>query len=117
MTFPHDVVRRAAEIIGTQGPTPTSPGAVGSDGKLRLCAAAALAAAGLELRGGAVARAALETEIASDLADKDVLERAFLKLGWTREACKERLIFNDDCNPFERQERVLAMLEMLAFDA
>lgn len=111
--LPADVVERAIRIIQTQGPTPTSPAERGQDGVPTLCAAAALAAAGLEAAGQPDRRHQLEEELVASKSSEPI-RGVFKELGWPLGLCNSTLIINDSLPPSERREGVTRYLQKLS---
>jgi hypothetical protein len=111
--LPADVVERAIQIIETQGPTPVSPAERGQDGVTNLCAAAALAAAGLEVSGRPDRRHELEEELVASKSS-EAIRGIFRELGWPMVLCNQTLVMNDSLSQSERREAVTRYLQGLA---
>jgi len=79
-TIPTRILHAAGTLIRDQARTPVSPCAV-AHGELTLCAAAAVAAVGLEQKRGPSARRAFE-EAVQEASGMDVVRRAFDELGY-----------------------------------
>ena len=113
MVYPErSAFTRAAEIIRSQGFTPKSPCSVDEQGSLHLCAAAALAAAGLELHKGVAARSQFEEKI-GQLRQSKIVHDAFDELGWDRVVC-DRVFQKNDL--FSDASRTTAVLGMFSSD-
>lgn len=100
---------RAVEIIRAQGYTPMSPCSVDEQGNLHLCAAAAVAAAGLQLYLGEEARLDFEQSLAES-HEMAMVEKAFERLGWDKSICNQVLQRNNSFHDAERTSRVAQML-------
>lgn len=101
-----DVIEQAISLIGQQESTPESPGALTADGQVTYCAAAALAAASLQLRGMSNRFKELSDETRqSDFADS--IREVFVEQGWSLSLCNEIMIENDAFVPHERSQRVI----------
>lgn len=103
------VLMRAMDIYSTQFESPVSPGSADESGHVSLCAAAAIAAAGIEARYGAVGRQQFESAVVSSAA-KDVLFKTFEELGWDAGVCARTVGYNDACPTEVRRESVLGFL-------
>ena len=111
--IPTNAFSIAIERLKTQGPTPISPCSENGDGRLLLCAAAAVAAAGFEMSGGRDGREAFE----SDLREKPEggrVQAAFRQLGWPIRTCKLIFHYNDSLPAATRQNGVIEYLTSLA---
>ena len=101
-----DVVEQAIRLIVQQEFTPESPGALTADGQVTYCAAAAIAAASLQLRGMPKRLKEFSNEIMnSDFADS--IREVFAEQGWPLSLCNEIMIENDAFTPHERSQRVI----------
>lgn len=103
----------AAERILRQAETPVSPCSVDETGKISLCAAAAVAAGGLELSKGRNARIAFERDLAAS-GMRELVYVVFGELGWGTETCSQKMRFNDIQPPDARRTRVLEYLQNFA---
>ena len=110
--LPADVVDRAVCLIAQQGTTPESPGSKTPDGRVTLCASAALAVAGLEIRGDFDRVEELREGIANP-GSKDGIRRVFVEQGWSSELCDRVMIFNNRLPPRERTRGVVEYLHTL----
>ena len=84
--LPADVVDRAVCLIAQQETTPESPGSKIPDGRVTLCAGAALAVAGLEIQGDFDRAEELREGIVSS-GSKDGIRRVFVEQGWSSGLC------------------------------
>ncbi len=112
-TLPRNVVQQAIQTIKTQGPTPITPGEMRSDGGVALCAAAALAAAGLKHARLPERLKQFEEEIVA-AKSKDSIRRVFAELGWPVALCERSMAKNDGFASTVRREGVLQYLQSLA---
>lgn len=103
------VLMRAMDIYSTQLESPVSPGRADEHGQVSLCAAAAIAAAGVEMCHGAADRRRFESAVVNS-ASKDVLFKTFEGLGWDAGVCARTVGFNDACPTDVRRESVLRFL-------
>lgn len=110
--LPTRVVEEAMQIIRTQGPTPDSPAERKPDGGIALCAAAALASAGLRLEGSAERRQRFEEELLI-LKSTDPIREVFKELGWSVEVCNKAVIASDSFARSVRRESVLEYFRRL----
>ena len=110
--LPADVVARAARLIAEQETTPESPGSKTPDGRVTLCAGAALAVAGLEIQGDFDRAGELREGIASSNAEDDI-RRVFVEQGWSLELCDRIRILNNRFPPRERTRGVVEYLHTL----
>jgi hypothetical protein len=111
---PRDILSRAAAILAAQPSVPPSPGQA-VDGRLLLCAGAALAAAGLDAADPA-RRAAFNAGVAG--ADgMGVLYGAIGSLGWDEDFCHGMIRDNDRTPLSERKAAMLARLRAAMADA
>jgi hypothetical protein len=109
--LPADVLERAIYIIRTQGPTPSSPGER-RDGGVALCAAAAIASAGLELAGLHQRRAEFEEGLVASKST-DPIRQVFEEFGWSVGLCNRTVASNDEFDPRVREESVVKFLRGL----
>ena len=109
-------IGRAIDLIQDQGPTPLSPGLRTSDGTVRLCAGAALAAAGLEARQKTGELSDLRETISAS-SDSECIRIIFSDLGWSRELCDSVILTNDTLEESERDSGVVKFLQSLHSDA
>ena len=110
--LPTGVVNKAIGIIETQGPTPLSPGVRKHDGGVALCAAAALAHAGLEVSG----RPQRITEFHEEILrakSAEPIRKVFGELGWSTEICDRAVYKNDSLRGAARQAGVIGYLKLL----
>lgn len=107
--IPPAVLERAASTIANQPILPLSPAETEGD-TLNMCAAACLADAGYRLLVSDE-RAENFIESLEHTASKSVVEEAFAVLGWSREACRQAMKFNDSLSPTDRKSRVLNLFE------
>ena len=110
--LPAEVVDRAVRLIARQGATPTSPGTRTADGGVALCAGAALAVAGLEIRGEAGEAEAFRDRIAESGSTDDIRE-VFAEQGWPAAECDAAVIMNDRLSSKRRTAGVLAHFRAL----
>ena len=103
------VMRRAYEIYATQPNAPRSPGDVNDSGVVSFCAAAAIAAAGIEIFGNAAERERFATAIAES-GSSDELFTVFRRFGWDAQVCATTVGLNDALPSHERRKRVLDFL-------
>lgn len=104
------VLVRAADIYSSQPEAPKSPGSVDADGRVSLCAAAAVAAAGVEIHDGTFERRRFEHAVV-DSDSTEVLVKTFERLGWSADVCARTVGFNDACPTVLRRQAVLWLLE------
>lgn len=110
--LPPAVWRLAASTLANQATVPLSPAQIEGD-TLNMCAAACLADAGYRL---------LESDEKADdfvvflknAPSKVVIEDAFSTLGWSREACRQAMFFNDSLSSADRKRGVLELFESFA---
>ena len=101
-----DVIEQAIRLIKRQESTPESPGVVTADGQVTYCAAGALAAASLQIRGMPNRFNKLSDEIrTSDFSD--MIREVFMEQGWLVDLCNEVMVQNDAFAPHERSQRVI----------
>ena len=110
--LPADVVNRAIRLIVQQETTPESPGSRTPDGRVTLCAGAALAVAGLEIQGDFHRAGELREGITSSGAE-DHIRRVFVEQGWSSELCDRIRILNDTFSMRERTQGVVEYLHAL----
>ena len=110
--LPVEAIDRAAGLIAQQDATPKSPGVKTADGGVALCAAAALAVAGLEIRGKVDEAETLRERIAESGSVDDV-RKVFAEHDWSAETCEAVLIANDRLPPERRTAGVLAHFRAL----
>ena len=110
--LPAPVVDRAIRLIARQEITPESPGSKTPDGRVTLCAGAALAVAGLEIRGDFERAGELREGIDGPGAE-DGIRRVFVELGWSSDLCDRVLLFNNRLPPEERTQGVMEHLDTL----
>jgi hypothetical protein len=101
-----EVFAVASQIVRSQRGMPVSPCDFDNGGTLRLCAAAALASAGLACTRGPEARTRFEGELARTLR-KETVREAFAELGWSVVDCNRRMRQNDGCSAAERTNSAL----------
>lgn len=111
--LPTNVVEEAIHLIRIQGPTPNSPGERRSDGGVALCAAAALACAGLKLAGLSERQGRFEEELVSS-ESADSIRKVFMELGWSIELCDRAVMKNDHLPQSLRREGVMQYLQDLS---
>ena len=101
-----DVIELAIRLIKKQESTPESPGAMTADGQVTYCAAAALAAAGLQF-----ASMSNRTKVFADVTGTsgfaDTIREVFVEQGWSLNLCDEVMLLNDAFAPHERSQRVI----------
>lgn len=86
-----------------------SPCIVGDDGKVSLCAAAALAAASMELRDGENGRHIFEQRLAST-GDRQLVRNVFAESDLPPQLCEAVFAKNDSAPDEKRREVVLSTL-------
>ena len=104
--LPGAVVDRATHLIAWQEITPESFGSKMPDGRVTLCAGAALAVAGLELLG-CLDRAEEIREGIADPGAEDSIRKVFVEQGWTLELCDHVVLLNNLLPPEERTQGVM----------
>jgi hypothetical protein len=104
------VIERAKDILSSQPTVPLSPARL-DRGQLSLCAAAALALAGIENRFGSNAAEAFRRNAAS-ISTRE-LEMEFEKLEWGTAICAELRYCNDAASPESRLGVILSSLEQI----
>lgn len=107
MTITERNKHRAINIARNQGWLPNSPGAIDKNGKYAYCAAACVAVAYLEDRGGKFVDEFTRQLVSTN--DKNIVQNVFEQSGFSRADCKEIMDIND-ASPL--QER-LSMMENL----
>lgn len=110
--LPTDVVDRAVGLIAQQEITPESPGLKTPDGRVTLCAGAALAVAGLEVRGNLDRAGELREGIDGPGAG-DGIRRVFVEQGWSADLCDRIRVLNNRLPPEERTQGVMEYLHTL----
>lgn len=101
-----DVIEQAVRLIKQQEATPESPGALTAEGQVTYCAAGALAAASLQLRGLSNRFNEFSGDIrTSDFSD--IIRDVFMEQGWLLDLCHEVMVLNDAFAPHERSQRVI----------
>lgn len=111
--LPQDAVKVAIRIIEQQGATPVSPGEW-RDGKIALCAGAALAAAGLTCTGQHERRSQFELQLLNSSKSTEPIRQTFRELGWSLDLCSLSIIANDSFVDSARRDGVLHFLHALA---
>ena len=111
--LPARVLARAIEVIRTQGKTPASPGEKKIGGGVTLCAAAALAHAGLEIAGDTSRLNRFEAEIVTSKSS-DSIRTVFQELGWSVELCDHAVAKNDSLQSSQRSAGVIQYLQELS---
>lgn len=106
------VAARAAALIEGQETTPRSPGRIMPDGRVALCAGAALAVAGLEAQGKTKESGDLRDRIARSGSSEDI-RRVFVEQNWPLDLCDSMMILNDSLRPEERTQGILKRLDAL----
>jgi hypothetical protein len=114
--LPQDALVEAIRIIKEQGATPTSPGEL-RNGRMILCAGAALAAAGLSVTGRHNRRKEFELELVAASKSKSVLpiRQVFMELGWSMDTCDQSIINNDRFADSVRQDGVIQLFQRLIY--
>jgi len=112
-TLPSNVLRHAQRIVMAQDSTPVSPCAADNKGNVVLCAAAAVAAAALEIRSGSQERHLFEKELATS-GDSGRVRDVFTSFGWSTELCNILMRQNDSFSDRRRTELVSGLLESMA---
>ena len=110
--LPAAVVDRAVRLVAQQEMTPESPGSKTPDGRVTLCAGAALAVAGLEDQGDFDRAGELREGIASPGAGEGI-RRIFVEQGWSSDLCDHIMILNNRLPPRERTRGVVEYLHTL----
>lgn len=103
------VMRRAHEIYAAQPHAPVSPGDVDDRGRVSFCAAAAIAAAGIEIFEGSAEKQRFATSI-TESGSSDELFTTFERFGWDAQFCAATVGFNDATPSHERRRRILDFL-------
>ena len=112
--LPAAVVDRAIHLIGRQEFTPESFGSTTPDGRVTLCAAAAVAVAGLELHG-CLDRAEELREGITGSGAQDGIRKVFVEQGWSSDLCDHIVIVNFRFPPEERTQGVMEYLHTLRY--
>ena len=112
--LPAAVVNRAIGLIARQEITPESPGSKTPDGRVTLCASAALAVAGLESQGDFDRAGELREGIDGPGAENGI-RRVFVELGWSSDLCDRVLHLNNLLPPEERTQGVMEYLHTLRY--
>lgn len=110
--IPESVIDSAMQILSNQPYVPKSPVERNNDGKVNFCLAAAVAKAGFQVMESESKAKAFEDELV-ETQSKEVLEQAFVRLGWGVEPCRAKLALNDSTSPSIRKSAVLHYLECL----
>ena len=110
--LPSAVVDRAVGLIVRQEVTPESPGLKTPDGRVTLCAGAAVAVAGLEARGDFDRAGELREGIDGPGAE-DGIRRVFVEQGWSVDLCDRIRVLNNQLSPSERTQGVMEYLHTL----
>ena len=110
--LPAAVVDRAIQLVGRQEFTPESFGSKTPDGRVTLCAAAAVAVAGLELQG-CLGRAEELREGITGSSAQDGIRKVFVEQGWSSDLCDHIVIVNLRFRPEERTQGVMEYLHTL----
>ena len=110
--LPAAVVDRAICLIARQESTPESFGSKMPDGRVTLCAAAAVAVAGLELQG-CLDRAEELREGITDPGAQDGIRKVFVEQGWSSDLCDHVVIVNARFSPEDRTQGVMKYLHTL----
>lgn len=110
--LPAAVVDRAIHLIAGQEITPESFGSKTPDGRVTLCAGAALAVAGLELQG-CFDRAEEIREGITGPGTEDSIRKVFVEQGWSSDLCYSVVIRNNLLPPEARTQGVMEYLHTL----
>ena len=110
--LPAAVVDRAIHLIARQEITPESFGSKTPDGRVTLCAGAALAVAGLEVQGCLDRAMELREGIAGPGAE-DGIRKVFVEQGWSSDLCDHVVLHNNLLPPEERTQGVMEYLHTL----
>ena len=110
--LPAAVVDRAVRLIAQQETTPESPGSKTPDGRVTLCAGAAVAVAGLEVQGDFDRAGELREGIANPGAGEGI-RRVFVEQGWSADLCDHIRILDDSLSMGERTRGVVEYLHTL----
>ena len=103
------VMQHAYEIYARQPNAPSSPGDVNDSGGVSFCAAAAIAAAGIEIFGNSAERERFVTAIAESGSSGEIFT-VFRRFGWDTQFCASTVGRNDTFLSHERRGRVLDLL-------
>lgn len=110
-TISKKAIDSAIKRLRQQGPTPFSPCSADNGGEVRLCAAAAVAAAGVELKLGQRARLSFEKALASS-GDSEYVRQTYERLGWETSDCDRIFVYNNSLSDRERQDGVISFLQL-----
>ena len=110
--LPTAVADRAIHLIGRQEFTPESFGSKTPDGRVTLCAAAAVAVAGLEV-DGCFDRAEELREGITGPGTQDSIRKVFVEQGWSSDLCAHVMHLNNLLSPEERTQGVMEYLRTL----
>ena len=110
--LPSAVVDRAIRLLARQEVTPESPGSKTPDGRVTLCAGAALAVAGLEVRGDLDRAGELREGIDGPGAEEGI-RKVFLEQGWPLDLCDHIMLQNNGFPPEVRTRGVMEYLHTL----
>ena len=110
--LPDAVVDRAIHLIAQQENTPESFGSKTPDGRVTLCAGAAVAVAGLEVQGCLDRAEELREGIAGPGAE-DGIRSVFVEQGWSSDLCDHVVHLNNRLPPEERTRGVMEYLRTL----
>ena|SRR5688572_14800778 len=105
-----DVIEAAIDRLRQQPIVPKSPGLRTADGRLCLCAAAALARAGLEMSNRPSRLEDFDQQI---LLDGNYLNEVFRALDWSVEFCDRVRADNDQTAETDRRARMVHLLSQL----
>jgi hypothetical protein len=114
--LPTDVIRKAYALMNRQSFVPPSPGCLTESGYY-YCAAAALAAAGLEVVRSPDASRDFTAKLAGT-KKSDAIMNIFAELGWDPTIARHVLIINDSIESQNRKVELLSQMgEFLAQSA
>ena len=103
------VMRRAHEIYAAQPHAPVSPGDIDDRGRVSFCAAAAIAAAGIEIFEGPAERQRFATSITESRSSEELFA-VFERFGWDAHFCAATVGVNDLTPNHERRRCILNFL-------
>lgn len=109
--IPRSTIERAENILIAQPYVPLSPAIKSLSGDIYVCAAAALALAGIERQRGSLAANEFRAKVCS-VSSAD-LENTYKELGWEPDTCRAMRECNDIAPHTDRLNAVIRKLEAL----
>ena len=109
---PQSIIRRAATLVRQQGETSLSPASKSANGRVALCAAAAIVAAALEVKCSRNARRDFEAKATSLRSPEDLCDY-FRGFGWSTKFCEDVIIKNNCLHITSGTDNIVEYLEGL----